>query len=196
MPGGSRDRTAPSLTQPRLRGTRRGFRGPVVFLDTVSLPSFIPCTLLCLAVPAVVSPVAATQGLRKAQIKRAIILGFDGMDPELTERFIAEGKLPNLAKLRDQGTFAKLQTTFPPISPVAWSTFMTGVNPGKHNIYDFLARDLSNYLPSCPRLRLRDRSAVGRLASTRSRWVARELKACAAERLSGTGWARPGYSVP
>ena len=83
----------------------------------------------------------------KAQTQRAIILGFDGMDPELTERFIAEGKLPNLAKLRERGTFRKLQTTFPPISPVAWSTFMTGVNPGKHNIYDFLARDLSNYLP-------------------------------------------------
>jgi hypothetical protein len=57
----------------------------------------------------------------KAQIKRAIILGFDGMDPELTERFISEGKLPNLAKLRERGTFKKLQTTFPPISPVAWS---------------------------------------------------------------------------
>src|SRR6266480_2034686 len=83
----------------------------------------------------------------KAQIKRAVILGFDGMDPELASRFIAEGKLPNLAKLRDQGTFRKLRTTFPPISPVAWSTFMTGVNPGKHNIYDFLARDLGNYLP-------------------------------------------------
>src|SRR5947209_903563 len=84
---------------------------------------------------------------RKAQIKRAVILGFDGMDPELASRFIAEGKLPNLAKLRDQGTFRKLRTTLPPISPVAWSTFMTGVNPGKHNIYDFLARDLNNYLP-------------------------------------------------
>src|SRR5437762_322107 len=83
----------------------------------------------------------------KAQIKRAIILGFDGMDPELASRFIAEGKLPNLDKLRDRGTFRKLRTTFPPISPVAWSTFMTGVNPGKHNIYDFLARDLNNYLP-------------------------------------------------
>ncbi len=82
-----------------------------------------------------------------AQVKRAVILGFDGMDPELTERFIAEGRLPNLAKLRDQGTFRKLRTTYPAISPVAWSTFMTGVNPGKHNIYDFLARDLSNYLP-------------------------------------------------
>src|ERR1700693_3032180 len=83
----------------------------------------------------------------KAQIKRAIILGFVGMDPRLTERFIAEGKLPNLARLRERGTFRKLQTTFPPISPVAWSTFMTGVNPGKHNIYDFLARDLNSYLP-------------------------------------------------
>jgi predicted AlkP superfamily phosphohydrolase/phosphomutase len=82
-----------------------------------------------------------------AQIKRAVILGFDGMDPELTERFIAEGRLPNLAKLREQGTFRRLRTTYPAISPVAWSTFMTGVNPGKHNIYDFLARDLSNYLP-------------------------------------------------
>jgi len=83
----------------------------------------------------------------KAQIKRAVILGFDGMDPELTERFIAEGRLPNLARLREQGTFRRLGTTYPAISPVAWSTFMTGVNPGKHNIYDFLARDLNNYLP-------------------------------------------------
>ena len=83
----------------------------------------------------------------KAQFKRAVILGFDGMDPELAARFIGEGKLPNLAKLQQQGTFRKLRTTFPAISPVAWSTFMTGVNPGKHNIYDFLARDLSNYLP-------------------------------------------------
>jgi predicted AlkP superfamily phosphohydrolase/phosphomutase len=83
----------------------------------------------------------------KAQIKRAVILGFDGMDPELTAKFIAEGKLPNLAKLQEQGSFRKLRTTFPAISPVAWSTFMTGVNPGKHNIYDFLARDLKSYLP-------------------------------------------------
>jgi predicted AlkP superfamily phosphohydrolase/phosphomutase len=83
----------------------------------------------------------------KATFERAVILGFDGMDPELADRFMKEGRLPNLAKLRDRGTFAKLRTTFPAISPVAWSTFMTGVNPGKHNIYDFLARDTNNYLP-------------------------------------------------
>jgi predicted AlkP superfamily phosphohydrolase/phosphomutase len=83
----------------------------------------------------------------KAVFERAVILGFDGMDPELADRFMKEGRLPNLSKLRDRGTFSKLRTTFPAISPVAWSTFMTGVNPGKHNIYDFLARDADNYLP-------------------------------------------------
>lgn len=83
----------------------------------------------------------------KAQVKRVVIVGFDGMDPELATRFMSEGKLPNLAKLRESGTFRPLRTTFPAISPVAWSTFQTGVNPGKHNIYDFLARDLKNYLP-------------------------------------------------
>jgi predicted AlkP superfamily phosphohydrolase/phosphomutase len=83
----------------------------------------------------------------KAQVKRVVIVGFDGMDPVLADRFMAEGKLPNLTKLRDSGTFRPLRTTFPAISPVAWSTFQTGVNPGKHNIYDFLARDLKNYLP-------------------------------------------------
>jgi predicted AlkP superfamily phosphohydrolase/phosphomutase len=83
----------------------------------------------------------------KAQVKRVVIVGFDGMDPELANRFMSEGKLPNLTRLRDSGTFRPLRTTFPAISPVAWSTFQTGVNPGKHNIYDFLARDLKNYLP-------------------------------------------------
>jgi predicted AlkP superfamily phosphohydrolase/phosphomutase len=83
----------------------------------------------------------------KAQVKRVVIVGFDGMDPVLANRFMSEGKLPNLARLRDNGTFRSLRTTFPAISPVAWSTFQTGVNPGKHNIYDFLARDLKNYLP-------------------------------------------------
>jgi predicted AlkP superfamily phosphohydrolase/phosphomutase len=83
----------------------------------------------------------------KAVFERAVVLGFDGMDPDLADRFMKEGRLPNLAKLREKGTFSKLRTTFPAISPVAWSTFMTGVNPGKHNIYDFLACDRNRYLP-------------------------------------------------
>jgi predicted AlkP superfamily phosphohydrolase/phosphomutase len=74
-----------------------------------------------------------------------VIVGLDGLDPGLCDRFIADGRLPNLAKLQQQGVFARLQTTFPSISPVAWSSFSTGVNPGRHNIYDFLTRDPRTY---------------------------------------------------
>ena len=83
----------------------------------------------------------------RAKVKRLVVLGLDGMDPELAMKYMNEGKLPHLARLRDQGTFLPLQTTNPPISPVAWSTFQTGVNPGRHNIYDFLAPSRATYLP-------------------------------------------------
>ncbi len=84
---------------------------------------------------------------RKAKVKRVVIIGLDGMDPGLAARYMQEGKLPHLAKLRGTGTFCPLATTLPPISPVAWSSFLTGVNPGKHNIYDFLSPDRRYYLP-------------------------------------------------
>lgn len=83
----------------------------------------------------------------KPLIKRLIIVGLDGQDPKLTDRFIAEGKLPNFSKLAAMGSYHRLRTTFPSVSPVAWSTFSTGVSPAKHNIFDFLDRDLRTYLP-------------------------------------------------
>jgi predicted AlkP superfamily phosphohydrolase/phosphomutase len=85
------------------------------------------------------------RALRHSRVKRVVILGLDGMDHELTEKMLTEGELPNLAALRDQGSFKPLGSTVPPISPVAWSTFQTGVNPGKHNIFDFLTPDLQTY---------------------------------------------------
>jgi predicted AlkP superfamily phosphohydrolase/phosphomutase len=93
---------------------------------------------------------------RRAKVRRVVLVGFDGLDPELVKQFMQEGKLPNFARLRDTGTFQRLATTCPPISPVAWSSFMTGVNPGKHNIYDFLARDSGSYLPFLSSARVRD----------------------------------------
>ena len=66
----------------------------------------------------------------KALVKRVVILGFDGLDPKLCQKYMTEGKLPNLARLKEQGCFRKLQTTYPALSPVAWSTFATGVNLG------------------------------------------------------------------
>lgn len=78
---------------------------------------------------------------------RVIVLGFDGADPDLASRYMDQGKLPNLAKLRAQGTFLPLGTTRPAESPVAWSSFATGMNPGKHRIFDFLVRIPNTYLP-------------------------------------------------
>ncbi|HWX23748.1 MAG TPA: alkaline phosphatase family protein, partial [Vicinamibacteria bacterium] len=88
----------------------------------------------------------AGKPLRRAKT-RVFIMGFDGMDPTLARKFMDEGKLPHLKALSESGTFAKLETTQPSESPVAWSSFATGVNPGKHNIYDFLVRDFQDYKP-------------------------------------------------
>jgi predicted AlkP superfamily phosphohydrolase/phosphomutase len=80
-------------------------------------------------------------------IRRLLIVGFDGQDAALTERLLAEGKLPNFKKLLDRGCYRRLRTTHPSISPVAWSSFGTGVHPAKHRIFDFLERDEHTYLP-------------------------------------------------
>jgi predicted AlkP superfamily phosphohydrolase/phosphomutase len=91
---------------------------------------------------------------KKSHINQLVIVGLDGMEPTLVEKFMAEGKLPNLSKLKKEGTYSKLQTTIPAISPVAWSSFMTGCNPGKHNIFDFLSRDPKTYLPDLSSARI------------------------------------------
>lgn len=95
------------------------------------------------------------QGYRKARIQRLIFLGLDGLDPRLTERYMAEGKLPNLSRLREMGSYSRLRTTYPALSPVAWSTFATGVSPAKHNIFDFLNRNLKSYLPELSSAKIR-----------------------------------------
>ena len=81
------------------------------------------------------------------RIKRLIIVGFDGQDPKLTDRFLKQDKLPNFKALANKGCYRKLRTTFPSVSPVAWSSFSTGSHPARHNIFDFLDRDRRTYLP-------------------------------------------------
>ena len=80
--------------------------------------------------------------------QKLVILGFDGMDPRLVQKWMDEGKLPNMQKLAKRGSGVRpLGTTHSPESPTAWASFATGVNAGKHNIYDFLIRDTASYLP-------------------------------------------------
>jgi len=78
---------------------------------------------------------------------RVIVLGLDGLSPEVVEKMMQEACLPSFSRLKEKGFYSSLKTTNPPISPVAWSSFQTGVNPAKHNIFDFLGRDLKTCLP-------------------------------------------------
>jgi predicted AlkP superfamily phosphohydrolase/phosphomutase len=85
---------------------------------------------------------------REAKVsKQVIMIGFDGMDPALCRELLEAGRLPNLAKLAEMGSFLPLQTSTPPQSPVAWSSIITGTNPGEHGIFDFIHRDPDNYRP-------------------------------------------------
>jgi predicted AlkP superfamily phosphohydrolase/phosphomutase len=110
----------------------------------VSRRSFIQSSGLALSgcalgFPSIVQAKSATQSV--------IVLGIDGMDPQLLSRFIKEGRMPNAQRLISSGSFSHLKTSNPPQSPVAWSNFISGTNPGGHGIFDFIARDPSNMTP-------------------------------------------------
>jgi len=87
------------------------------------------------------------RGYKKTDVGRAVVIGLDGIDPRMTRKWMDEGLLPNFSKLAGSGTFGPLGTTCPSISPVAWSSFTTGLTPARHGIFDFLDRDLKTYLP-------------------------------------------------
>jgi predicted AlkP superfamily phosphohydrolase/phosphomutase len=79
--------------------------------------------------------------------QRVIVLGFDGLDYGLTRDLMARGRMPNFSRLAASGTFAPLGTSIPPQSPVAWSNFITGLDPGGHGIFDFVHRDPKTMVP-------------------------------------------------
>ena len=103
--------------------------------------------LLLLAAAAVALPSCSRRDGESRPWQKLVILGFDGMDPDLVQRWMDEGKLPNIKRVAEQGGIYPLATTHSAESPTAWASFATGVNPGKHNIYDFLVRDTATYLP-------------------------------------------------
>lgn len=74
-------------------------------------------------------------------MKKFAVIGIDGAELGIVERLLKEGKLQALAELKDKGAYAKLNTTTVSQSPVAWSSFQTGLGPAKHNIYDFIIRE-------------------------------------------------------
>jgi predicted AlkP superfamily phosphohydrolase/phosphomutase len=105
-------------------------------------------TLLTWPFMSIIRTIRHRRAFGNARVDRLVILGLDGLEPSLVEKFMSEGKLPNFVRLKEMGGYHKLGTTLPPLSPVAWSTFSTGSNPGKHNVYDFLNSDRRTYLPT------------------------------------------------
>ncbi len=79
--------------------------------------------------------------------KKAIVIGLDGLEPSIVEAMVQRGELPNLARIQKSGCYSRLKTTYPAQTPVAWSSFATGTNPGGHGIFDFISRDPATYLP-------------------------------------------------
>ena len=83
----------------------------------------------------------------KKRAARTIILGIDGMDPRLLGKFIATGMMPHAAAFAKRFGLHRLGTTNPAQSPVAWSSFISGTNPGGHGIFDFITRAEGAVLP-------------------------------------------------
>ncbi len=85
--------------------------------------------------------------MKTPRIDRVILLGIDGLDPNILEKLMDSGDLPTFSSIRETGTYRRLTTSNPPQSPVAWSSIATGSNPGYHGIFDFIARQPENYMP-------------------------------------------------
>lgn len=76
---------------------------------------------------------------------KVFVLGLDGTPYSLLTKMLKEGRLPNLAKIVNRGSLLKINSVVPTVSPVAWACFMTGKNPGKHNIFGYVERALDPF---------------------------------------------------
>ena len=76
---------------------------------------------------------------------RTLVIGLDSATWSIMTPLIEQGRLPNLGRLMDSGVSGTLHSTVPPMTPSAWTSIATGVNPGKHGIYDFVAQDRETY---------------------------------------------------
>ncbi len=89
-------------------------------------------------------------GIFKKKRRRVVLLGLDGVPCSLLNRFADEGVMPNVARLRQEGTLCSMTASIPEVSSTSWSTFMTGVNPGRHGIYGFMELKADGYAWSFP----------------------------------------------
>ena len=100
-----------------------------------------------------------------------LIVGLDGATLDLVEPWATDGTLPNLAQLLREGAWGPLGSTVPPATLPGWTTFMTGVNPGRHGVFDFTRRDPGDYQVRFVNATFRKAQTVWRLLSDADRRV-------------------------
>ena len=98
--------------------------------------------------------------------KKMIIIGMDGLDARICQKMMDQGELPHFKSIAAKGAFLPLQTSNPPQSPVAWSCFISGHNPGQHSVFDFITRDPKTYLPEIGMTEVSKTSKGGFLSRT------------------------------
>ena len=87
----------------------------------------------------------STPKLERKAHPKLVVLGWDAATWDLLSPWVAEGKLPNLARLMESGSYGPIRSTSLPVSPAAWSTIITGQNPAKHGIFDWFTRKADSY---------------------------------------------------
>lgn len=93
--------------------------------------------------------------------QKTVVLGIDALDKKLMDRWMAEGRLPHFKQLAEQGHYSALESTHPPMSPTAWSSMITGLNPGKTGIFDFIKRQDDSYQPELALGRANEQPLIG-----------------------------------
>lgn len=102
---------------------------------------------------------------------KVVVIGLDGATLDVIEPWAAAGYLPHLAGIMARGTTARLRSTTPPLTGPAWSSFMTGVNPGQHGLYDFVGFRPQSYVLTPQTAAQRAVPALWRLLSQAGRRV-------------------------
>jgi predicted AlkP superfamily phosphohydrolase/phosphomutase len=127
----------------------------------------LACALAAsLALPLLLSVSCGTES-RASTARKVLVIGMDGLDPELLMENIEAGRMPNFKAFIEKGSFSPLGTSIPPQSPVAWSNFITGMDPGSHGLFDFIHRDPETLLPYLSTTRTEDPSKVVSLGKWR-----------------------------
>jgi predicted AlkP superfamily phosphohydrolase/phosphomutase len=129
-------------------GALAGVFGSLVFLIKHRFNSwkrlFGACILLIILIS---SGVLIMKAISAGNKRKVVVLGIDAMSADITEELMRQGRLTNLASLKSKGSYARLATTNPSESIVAWSSFSTGQDPGSHGIFDFIMRNPAEYSP-------------------------------------------------